>query len=52
LQQRGVEFVSLKDHNDTSSAIGKAMFRMLAEKTELTGVSKATLYRRLKEQEV
>jgi DNA invertase Pin-like site-specific DNA recombinase len=29
LQQRGVEFVSLKDHNDTSSAIGKAMFRML-----------------------
>jgi len=101
LQQRGVEFVSLKDHIDTSSAIGKAMFRMLAvlaemerelivertqaglqaarkrgriggrprvdkkaveraiklyetkeysisEITELTGVSKATLYRRLK----
>ena len=102
LQQRGVEFISLKDHIDTSSAIGKAMFRMLAvlaemerelivertqaglqaarkrglvggrprvdgkavEKavklydskeysvadiTEMTGVSKATLYRRLKE---
>ena len=102
LQQRGVEFVSLKDHIDTSSAIGKAMFRMLAvlaemerelivertqaglqaarkrgrvggrprvdgkavvkalklydskeysvaEITEMTGVSKATLYRRLKE---
>jgi DNA invertase Pin-like site-specific DNA recombinase len=103
LQERGVEFVSLKDQIDTSSAIGKAMFRMLAvlaemerelivertqaglqaarkrgriggrprvdkkkvekalklyeskdysvaEITELTGVSKATLYRRLKEQ--
>jgi DNA invertase Pin-like site-specific DNA recombinase len=103
LQQRGVEFVSLKDQIDTGSAIGKAMFRMLAvlaemerelivertqaglqaarkrgrvggrprvdkksvdralklyeskeysvaEITELTGVSKATLYRRLKEQ--
>ncbi len=102
LQQRGVEFVSLKDQIDTTSAIGKAMFRMLAvlaemerelivertqaglqaarkrgriggrprvdekiveralrlyeskdysvsEITELTGVSKATLYRRLKE---
>jgi DNA invertase Pin-like site-specific DNA recombinase len=102
LQVRGVEFVSLKDQIDTSSAIGKAMFRMLAvlaemerelivertqaglqaarkrgrvggrprvdeksveralklydskdysisEITELTGVSKATLYRRLKE---
>jgi len=102
LQQRGVEFVSLKDQIDTGSAIGKAMFRMLAvlaemerelivertqaglqaarkrgriggrprvdkkrvdralklyeskeysvaEITELTGVSKATLYRRLKE---
>jgi len=92
LQERGVEFVSLKDQIDTSSAIGKAMFRMLAvertqaglqaarkrgriggrprvdkkiveralklyeskdysvaEITELTGVSKATLYRRLKE---
>jgi DNA invertase Pin-like site-specific DNA recombinase len=102
LQQRGVEFVSLKDHIDTSSAIGKAMFRMLAvlaemerelivertqaglqaarkrgrvggrprvdnksvdkalklyeskeysvaEITDLTSVSKATLYRRLKE---
>ncbi len=101
LQQRGVEFVSLKDQIDTGSAIGKAMFRMLAvlaemerelivertqaglqaarkrgriggrprvdkksveralklydskeysvaEITELTGVSKATLYRRLK----
>ena len=38
-----------------SSAIGKAMFRMLAvlaEITELTGVSKATLYRRLKEHDV
>jgi DNA invertase Pin-like site-specific DNA recombinase len=102
LQVRGVEFVSLRDQIDTSSAIGKAMFRMLAvlaemerelivertqaglqaarkrgrvggrprvdeksveralklydskdysisEITELTGVSKATLYRRLKE---
>jgi DNA invertase Pin-like site-specific DNA recombinase len=102
LQQRGVEFVSLKDQIDTTSAIGKAMFCMLAvlaemerelivertqagsqvarkrgriggrprvdkknvdkalklyetkeysvaEITELTGVSKATLYRRLKE---
>ena len=102
LQQRGVEFVSLKDHIDTSSAIGKAMFRMLAvlaemerelivertqaglqaarkrgrvggrprvdgkavekalklydskeysvaEITEMTGVSKVTLYRRLKD---
>ena len=102
LQQRGVEFISLKDHIDTNSAIGKAMFRMLAvlaemerelivertqaglqaarkrgrvggrprvdgkavekalklydskeysvaEITEMTGVSKATLYRRLKE---
>jgi DNA invertase Pin-like site-specific DNA recombinase len=102
LQERGVEFVSLKDQIDTSSAIGKAMFRMLAvlaemerelivertraglqaarkrgrvagrprvdgkavdkalklykskeysvaEITEMTGVSKATLYRRLKE---
>ena len=99
LQQWGVEFVSLKDQIDTGSAIGKAMFRMLAELerelivertqaalqaarkrgrvggrprvgkkvveralklyeskeysvaeiTELTGVSKATLYRRLKE---
>ncbi len=102
LQGRGVEFVSLKDQIDTTSAIGKAMFRMLAvlaemerelivertqaglkaarkrgrvggrprvdkkavdqalrlyeskdysvsEITELTGVSKATLYRRLKE---
>ncbi len=102
LQERGVEFVSLKDQIDTTSAIGKAMFRMLAvlaemereliverthaglkaarkrgrvggrprvdkkaaeqalrlyeskdysvsEITELTGVSKATLYRRLKE---
>jgi len=102
LQHRGVEFVSLKDQIDTTSAIGKAMFRMLAvlaemeremivertqaglkaarkrgrvggrprvdhkaveralrlyeskdysvsEITELTGVSKATLYRRLKE---
>lgn len=101
LQQRGVEFVSLKDQIDTTSAIGKAMFRMLAvlaemerelivertqaglkaarkrgrvggrprvdktavdralklyetreysvsEITELTGISKATLYRRLK----
>ena len=101
LQHRGVEFVSLKDQIDTTSAIGKAMFRMLAvlaemeremivertqaglkaarkrgrvggrprvdhkaveralrlyeskdysiaEITELTGVSKATLYRRLK----
>jgi DNA invertase Pin-like site-specific DNA recombinase len=105
LQDQGVEFVSLKDQIDTSSAIGKAMFRMLAvlaemerelivertqaglqaarkrgriggrprvdnkrveralklyeskdysvaEITELTGVSKATLYRRLKEQGV
>ena len=102
LQQRDVEFVSLKDQIDTGSAIGKAMFRMLAvlaemerelivertqaglqaarkrgrvggrpkvdkkavdralklyeskeysvaEITEMTGVSKATLYRRLKE---
>jgi DNA invertase Pin-like site-specific DNA recombinase len=102
LQQRGIEFVSLKDHIDTGSAIGKAMFRMLAvlaemerelivertqaglqaarkrgrvggrprvdkkaveraiklyeskeysvaEITEMTEVSKATLYRRLKE---
>ena len=102
LQRRGVEFVSLKDQIDTTSAIGKAMFRMLAvlaemerelivertqaglkaarkrgrvggrprvdkkaveralrlyeskdysvsEITELTGVSKATLYRRIKE---
>ncbi len=102
LQRRGVEFVSLKDQIDTTSAIGKAMFRMLAELaemgrelivertqaglqaarkrgriggrprvnkkaveqalklyesknysvseiTELTGVSRATLYRRLKE---
>ncbi len=102
LQERDVEFVSLKDQIDTGSAIGKAMFRMLAvlaemerelivertqaglqaarkrgrvggrprvnkkaveqalrlyeskdysisEITELTGVSKATLYRRLKE---
>jgi DNA invertase Pin-like site-specific DNA recombinase len=102
LQERGVEFVSLKDQIDTGSAIGKAMFRMLdvlaemerelivestqaglqaarkrgriggrprvnkksveqalrlyeskdysiSEITELTGVSKATLYRRLKE---
>jgi len=102
LQERGVEFVSLKDQIDTTSAIGKAMFCMLAvlaemereliiertqaglkaarkrgrvggrprvdnkaveralrlyeskdysvsEITELTGVSKATLYRRLKE---
>lgn len=102
LQQRGIEFVSLKDHIDTSSSIGKAMFRMLAvlaemerelivertqaglqaarkrgrvggrprvdkkaveraiklyeskeysvaEITEMTEVSKATLYRRLKE---
>ncbi len=102
LQERGVEFVSLKDQIDTGSAIGKAMFRMLAvlaemerelivertqaglqaarkrgriggrprvdgkavekalklyeskeysvaEITEMTGVSKATLYRRLKE---
>jgi DNA invertase Pin-like site-specific DNA recombinase len=30
LQQRGVEFFPLKDHIDTNSAIGKAMFRMLA----------------------
>ncbi len=30
LQERGVEFVSLKDQIDTTSAIGKAMFRMLA----------------------
>ena len=105
LQERGVEFVSLKDQIDTSSAIGKAMFRMLAvlaemerelivertraglqaarkrgrvggrprvdrkrveralklyeskeysvtEITELTGVSKATLYRRIKENKV
>lgn len=102
LQESGAEFVSLKDQIDTTSAIGKAMFRMLAvlaemerelivertqaglkavrkrgriggrprvdnkaveralrlyeskdysvaEITELTGVSKATLYRRLKE---
>jgi DNA invertase Pin-like site-specific DNA recombinase len=102
LQARGVEFVSLKDQIDTTSAIGKAMFRMpavlaemerelivertqvglqaarkrgrvggrprinkksveqalrlyeskdysISEITELTGVSKATLYRRLKE---
>ncbi len=105
LQVRGVEFVSLKDQIDTGSAIGKAMFRMLAvlaemerelivertqaglqaarkrgrfggrprvdkkivekalklygskdysvaEITELTGVSKATLYRRIKEYSV
>jgi len=35
LQERGVEFVSLKDQIDTSSAIGKAMFRMLAVLAEM-----------------
>ncbi|MDW7730339.1 MAG: recombinase family protein [Bacillota bacterium] len=35
LQQRGVDFVSLKDHIDTNSAIGKAMFRMLAVLAEM-----------------
>lgn len=30
LKEKGVEFVSLKDHIDTSTAAGKAMFGMLA----------------------
>ncbi|MDY6826525.1 MAG: recombinase family protein [Bacillota bacterium] len=35
LQQRGVEFISLRDYIDTSSAIGKAMFSMLAVLAEM-----------------
>ncbi len=35
LQERGVEFVSLKDQIDTTSVIGKAMFRMLAVLAEM-----------------
>ncbi len=35
LQERGVEIVFLKDHSDTSSAIGIAMFRMLAVLAEM-----------------
>lgn len=35
LQDRGIEFVSLRDSIDTKSAIGKAMFRMLAVLAEM-----------------
>lgn len=35
LNERGVEFVSIRDNIDTSTAIGKAMFRMLAVLAEM-----------------
>ncbi|GEN35942.1 recombinase family protein [Aneurinibacillus danicus] len=34
-EKRGIEFVSLRDNIDTSTAIGKAMFRMLAVLAEM-----------------
>jgi DNA invertase Pin-like site-specific DNA recombinase len=35
LDQRGVEFVSIRDSIDTTTAVGKAMFRMLAVLAEM-----------------
>lgn len=35
LEKNGVEFVSLRDNIDTTTAIGKAMFRMLAVLAEM-----------------
>jgi DNA invertase Pin-like site-specific DNA recombinase len=35
LEKRGVEFVSIRDNIDTSTAVGKAMFRMMAVLAEM-----------------
>jgi DNA invertase Pin-like site-specific DNA recombinase len=35
LEQRGVELVSIRDNIDTTTAVGKAMFRMLAVLAEM-----------------
>lgn len=35
LEQRGIEFISINDSMDTTTAIGKAMFRMLAVLSEM-----------------
>jgi DNA invertase Pin-like site-specific DNA recombinase len=35
LEQRGIEFISINDRMDTTTAIGKAMFRMLAVLSEM-----------------
>jgi DNA invertase Pin-like site-specific DNA recombinase len=35
LERKGVEFVSIRDNIDTSTAVGKAMFRMLAVLAEM-----------------
>ncbi|PWW02501.1 DNA invertase Pin-like site-specific DNA recombinase [Paenibacillus cellulosilyticus] len=35
LEQRGIELISIRDNIDTTSAVGKAMFRMLAVIAEL-----------------
>ncbi len=37
LERKGVEFVSIRDNIDTTSAVGKAMFRMLAVLAEMEG---------------
>lgn len=34
-EKKGIEFISIKDNIDTSTAIGKAMFRMLAVLAEM-----------------
>lgn len=35
LEHKGVEFISIRDNIDTTSAVGKAMFRMLAVLAEM-----------------
>ena len=35
LQERGIELVSIKDSIDTTTAVGKAMFKMLAVLAEM-----------------
>jgi DNA invertase Pin-like site-specific DNA recombinase len=35
LEQRGIELISLRDSIDTTTAMGKAMFRMLAVLSEM-----------------
>lgn len=35
LERRGIELISLRDNIDTTSAVGKAMFRMLAVLSEM-----------------